>query len=99
MSKPRATRWDKMSRKQLEAATSEFDRPMVIDRSRTMNPAERAKWKAAKRGRPRVGRGSKAISVTIEAELLERTDRLARKQGVSRAQLIARGLQSILKAG
>ncbi len=93
-------RWEEMNAKQLAAATAEFD-GSVIDRTRPMNAAERARWKAAKgkRGRPRVGKGAKAVSVTIEAGLLEKADRMAKKMGLTRAQLIARGLVEVLRAG
>jgi metal-responsive CopG/Arc/MetJ family transcriptional regulator len=36
------------------------------------------------------------ISVSVERELLARSDRLVRKLGISRAELIARGLQATL---
>ena len=92
-------RWEEMNARQLAAATAEFDES-VIDRSRPMNAAERGRWKAAqRRGRPRVGKGAKAVSVTIEAGLLERADRMAKKLGLTRAQLIARGLVEVLRAG
>ena len=48
------------------------------------------------RGRPRVGKGSKTISVTVEARLLAKTDQLAKKLQVPRAVLIARGLTAIV---
>jgi len=99
MKKSKTVKWDKLNARQLAAATAEFDEPMTIHRSRPLNAAERKKWNTArKRGRPRIGRGAKAVSVTIEAELLEQADQLAHKLGLTRAQLIARGLKHVLKA-
>jgi hypothetical protein len=40
--------------------------------------------------------GSKTISVTIEAALSAKTDRLAKKLNLPRAVLIARGLQAVV---
>ena len=56
-------------------------------------PVERDK---RKRGRPRVGRGVRVISVSIEIGLLARADALARRLHISRAALIARGLRTVL---
>ena len=50
------------------------------------------------RGRPRIGEGAKVVSLTIEGGLLKRTDALAKREGVSRAQLVARGLEMLLRA-
>ncbi len=82
-------------------ATAEFDREFVADTFGPPTPARRAQDRRArrKRGRPRVGRGAKTISVTIEKDLLAKTDRLARRLGTSRAALVARGLRSLIEGG
>jgi hypothetical protein len=51
-----------------------------------------------KRGRPKVGQGAKTVSLTIEGALLKRADALAKREGMSRAQIVARGLELLLKA-
>ena len=38
------------------------------------------------------------VSVSIEKKLLARSDALAKKMGISRARLIARGLKAVLAA-
>jgi hypothetical protein len=60
----------------------------------------RRAWQRAKRkpGRPRIGKGARVISVSIEQTLLERTDRLAAELGASRGQLITAGLIGVMKA-
>ena len=60
-----------------------------------MTPQEQAK---RKRGRPRVGRGVRVISVSVERDLLARADALARRLNISRAALIARALRVMLAA-
>jgi hypothetical protein len=90
--------WE-MTTAELRAATQEFDQESIGDTFRPANAKEQARFeRARKRGRPRVGAGSKTISVTVEATLLAQTDRLAKKLRVPRAVLIARGLQAVLGA-
>ncbi len=74
--------------------------------SRPMTPAERARWKKVqaglkaahkkKMGRPVTGKGVKVISLSMEQGLLKRADARAKKEGISRAALIARGLEAVL---
>ena len=89
-----------MTKAELAAATKEFDKEFIADTCSAPPPAARAKWLRAKRklGRPRKGEGVKVISVSVEKELLARSDRLARKLRISRARLIALGLQATLAA-
>lgn len=54
---------------------------------------ERARRKP---GRPRKGLGSLTIALSIERGLLGRADRLAKKRGISRAQLFAEALQGVI---
>ena len=101
MTKKQASRphWD-MNGKELAAATSEFDREMVVDRFGPMTRENRARFERArtKRGRPRQGQGAQAISVTVERRLLAETDALAKALGITRAGIIARGLKAVLAA-
>ena len=88
--------WE-MTTAELREATSEFDREFVGDSFGPPTPEQRARFeKARKRGRPRVGMGSKTISVTVEKQLLAEADRLAKKLHLPRAALIARGLQAVV---
>jgi hypothetical protein len=91
--------WD-MTAEQLAEATAEFGREGVADTFRPMTPAEEAAWRAKvhqrPRGRPRVGKGVKVISLGIESGLLKRADALAKKRRISRAKLVAEGLETVL---
>jgi hypothetical protein len=93
-----ASRYRGMKTDELAAATAEFDREMVVSKSRPLTAAERRTWEAARRkpGRPRRGAGVKVISVSVERGLLTRSDALARTLGISRAALIERGLKHLL---
>jgi hypothetical protein len=83
---------------ELDRMAEEFDREFVADTFGPPPPAVRARLDRAKRkrGRPRLGAGSQAISVTIEKTLLKRIDALAKRTNTPRARLIARGLQAVL---
>jgi hypothetical protein len=85
---------------ELAEETARYDREMIIDEFGPMTAAARARWARAKRkpGRPRRGKGAKAISVSVERGLLSRSDALAKDLGLSRAALIERGLQAVLAA-
>jgi len=89
--------WE-MTTKELAESTKQFDEPMVIDRSRPLTAAERAQWNRIKRkrGRPKVGRGFKRISVSMEQGLLKRVTKLAKKRKISRSKLLAQVLEKSL---
>jgi predicted transcriptional regulator len=98
--KPRPTPVGQMNVEQLARATREFDQELVADSFEAPGPTARAQWQRArrKRGRPRLGRGVKVISVSLERSLLRRCDALAKRIGTTRASLISRGLQEVLSA-
>jgi len=89
-----------MNAEELERATKEYEREFIIEESRPLSPEGEKLWRRAKNkpGRPRMGKGAKVISVSVEKGLLVRSDALARKLKVRRAQLIARGLRAVLAA-
>jgi hypothetical protein len=81
-----------------QRTASEFDREFVVDTFGPLTAEDRERWARAKKkpGRPRQGLGVKVISVSVERGLLARSDAAARKLGISRAELIARGLRAAL---
>ena len=83
---------------ELAEATAAYGREMAIDDFGPMTRKSRERWDRARRrpGRPTRGSGAKAISVSVEQDLLDRSDRLARDLGVSRARLIEHGLRIVL---
>ena len=91
MSKKRLT---DMTAEELADETAGFDREFVSDTFGEPDEKARQKLERAKRkrGRPVRGAGAKAISVTVEKSILARADALARKLGITRAQLIERAL-------
>lgn len=96
---PKSKPYWEMTTAELREATKEFDQEFIGDTFKPATAKERARFeRARKRGRPRNGHGAKTISVTVEKQLLAKTDRLAKKLKVPRAVLIARGLQAVVSA-
>jgi hypothetical protein len=80
-----------MSAAELARATKEFDRPFVFEKARPMTPQEKAQEHELRRGRgrPKIGKGARKISISLEGDLLHKADALAKKKGVNRSELIA----------
>lgn len=89
-----------MTTEELARATAEFDEEFVIDTFGPMTPQQVARWKRAqaKGTRPSNGRDVRTISVGVEKKLLAQSDALAKRLGITRAGLIARGLKAVLAA-
>lgn len=90
---------DKRTKAELDKISAEFDHEFVAGTFGPPTPEAKKRLLRAKRkpGRPRVGAGSKPISVTVEKTLLSRIDRIAKRRKTTRAKLIARGLRAVLK--
>ena len=101
MSKKRSakTYWE-MNTQELAAATAEFDEEFVADTFHPLTPEQRQIWESSrpKRAKTKGRNGQEIVSVPIEKKLLARSDALAKKMGISRARLIARGLKAVLAA-
>jgi hypothetical protein len=65
--------YDQMTTAELAAATSRYDRPFAaLEESRPLTPAmRRMHARAAKRGRPRIGKGAAKLYVSMERGLLK----------------------------
>lgn len=87
-------------RQELEKMAAEFDKEFVADTFGPMTKEARGRLDRAKakRGRPRKGAGVKVISVSVEKQLLQRSDDAAKRLGITRADLIDRGLHAVLAA-
>jgi hypothetical protein len=51
-----------------------------------------------RRGRPRVGLGAEKIRISVERGLLRAADAFAKQNGLTRSELVARGLRTVLVA-
>src|SRR5215211_6415734 len=90
--------YESMTKEELAAATAQFDQEFAIDQSTELPPAMAEQWERAKRkrGRPKIGKGVKVISVSLEQQLLRDADKLAKRIGFTRAALISMGLGMVL---
>jgi hypothetical protein len=86
--------WE-MNTVELREATKEFDREFVFDKFKPLAAADRRRFARAekKMARPKIGQAAKVISVSVEQGLLQRADAWAKDHDLSRAQLVARGLE------
>ena len=100
MSRKHHKPWHKMTTAELREATREFDEPMIVPRvSRPLNAADRALHRQArKRGRPRIGQGAAKLYISMERGLLKQADAYARKHGLSRSELIATGVRTLISS-
>jgi hypothetical protein len=91
-------KFERMRADQLAEATAPYGQEMAVKKFGPMGVGARKRWERARRkpGRPRRGKGAKVISVSVERELLSRSDELARNLRISRASLIERGLKAVL---
>lgn len=82
-----------------ERQVAEFDREFVAETFGPLPAAQRKLWAKAKRrkpGRPRKGEGVKTIALSVEKGLLRRTDALAKRRKITRADLVAEALEAQL---
>lgn len=101
MKHKQAKPYDNMNTDELAEATKEFDREFVGIPGRPLTAAQKTLHQKARRkgGRPRIGKGSRRILISLEKELLQEADLLAQRRNLSRSQLIASSLREALKAG
>ena len=76
-----------------------YDRVIPDRETSPLSVNEEVQWRstvaaatARRRGRPKVGQGAKRVQITVEQGLLKRADAYAKRFGMTRAQLIAKGL-------
>jgi hypothetical protein len=87
------------------ATGEEFDALSDLDKEkvaryferRILSTSEKAEVEQLKKiGRPKVGQGVRVISLSVEKSLLNRADAYAKRHGMKRAELFAKGLQKVL---
>ena len=103
MAKKRTTvadRFERMTNQEKTAFANQFDRDIPLSETRPLTSAERRLFERILkrgRGRPRVGKGAARINISIEKGLLVRVNQFAKKKKISRAQIIAQGLELVMK--
>ncbi len=87
-----------LSSEQKEAVYQQLDDPKIALRSKPLDRRMKSLWKKAKHkgGRPRVGRGSARVLITMERGLMEDADAFAQRNGLTRAGLIAQSVRAYI---
>src|SRR3954470_11522315 len=82
-----------------DAEVGKYDREFVP--TKPLTAADRLALRRARRkvGRPKVGKGAASVLISMERGLLTTVDRYAKRHKITRSELIARSLRSMLKAG
>jgi uncharacterized protein (DUF4415 family) len=92
--------WTKMTARELAEATKEFDKPIRFEDTRPLTPAERLRWRRARRGSVdslRLSNGKhRTIRVRVDEDLLKQFDKFAKRNHMTRDELISRSLRSAI---
>lgn len=81
---------EEMSLAELAEATKPYDAAYAFERGKPTSPAEKLEERRLRRPRNTNGRGARKISISLEQNLLRKTDSLAKKSGLNRSQLISK---------
>jgi len=97
--KKQSKTYSQMNAIELAAATAKYDMPFGgWEEFKPLTSGDRRIHRQARRrGRPKVGRGAKRVMVTVELGLLKEADAHAKRIGMSRSELIANGIRSMLR--
>ena len=96
--------YGEMTLDELREATREYDRELPVCPDglpgRPMNAAERRQWNRFRKklGRPKLGKGVKRVMISLESDLLKKSDRYAKQHNLNRSQLISAGLRRLMAA-
>ncbi len=95
--KPKKPYWE-MNTAELREATKQYDKEELGLPGKPLTAADKRLFaQARRRGRPPVGQGAEKIRISLERGLLKEADAAANRLHISRSELIARGLRSVLK--
>ena len=93
-----ASDFEKLSDAEKEAIYQECER-IGPDSGDALTPAQKAFHRAflsKAKGRLRAGKSAARVQATVESGLLKRADAYARRHGMTRSQLISRGIEQVL---
>lgn len=92
--------FDAMPAAQKQAIYDEIDsmsRDELVTKLRPASTADIARaQRIVRRGRPKIGKGTRQISITVEADLLKEAEAYSRRNGLKRSELISQALRQML---
>src|SRR5579884_1040214 len=85
--------FEAMTPDEKEEVYREVNREIPASELRPLNAAERKRWNSFKKrlGRPKVGKGARLVTVSMERGRAEQIDEFLRRHGLGRSALFARG--------
>jgi len=87
----------KMTSAQHDRAVKALDREILFEETKVLSSKGKALWDRARRAPARKPtRNGKSVSITFHPALLKQSDEYARRHGMTRSQLIAKGLRAVL---
>lgn len=95
--------FEALSDAEKEKVWESFNREIPFSETQPLSAADRrlhARARARARGRAqsKTGEGAEAVTVAIDPGLLRRADAYAKANGLTRAELVARGLSAVVDA-
>jgi hypothetical protein len=88
--------YTEMTTAELREATKDFN-GTVLDKTRPLNAKERTLWrKAGGHGRAHADQVHDRINISLERGLLQEADKVAKKKGLNRSELIAQALATVI---
>jgi len=99
---PRATtfeEFDALSDAQKQEVFRSVDRQHDPSEMRPLTTKERKEYQIARRrlGQPVVGKGAKQVAITVERDLLKRSDAFAKRNNLKRSELFAAGVNALME--
>jgi hypothetical protein len=81
----------------MKKAKKKSGQPTAAEPGRAMNPTEKRPRKRSKRiGRPPLGKGIRRVMISVEVELLKKSDHYALHHRISRSRMISDGLRLVM---
>jgi hypothetical protein len=101
MAKSKKPHFQELSPEEKERVYQEIDRKTPAEiraESRPPTKSERARLEriARKIGRPKIGKGAKVVSISVERDLLKRVDVYAKSVGLNRSELFIAAVRGVV---
>ena len=90
--------WTEMTTAELRQATQDLN-GSVLGKTRPVNAAERGLWEKSRRHRRSRARKTpicERVNIVLERGLLREADKVAKKNGLGRSELIAQALATVI---
>jgi hypothetical protein len=89
-----------------DRVAASLNRHFKLSETRPLNAKERETWERFRskalanrkaRGRPVVGNGAKQVAITVERDLLKRSDAFAKRNNLKRSEVFAAGVNALME--